>query len=172
MSDLQEEILDNYDIHVHSYKNVDVDDIPKFLKKIDSITHMKENSIIQLLYTDHIAGETHLKQAIAHAITSFNQGNNFANDKGLEVCVRLSGQKQINVALNMLGIKNSGNITVLYIECSSEQITKTEQLLTSRDDSLLEEYDKDEIIKTYDLGDDDNIIDLLCEKIALLSIKT
>ncbi|OED30744.1 hypothetical protein NL43_01385 [Methanosphaera sp. WGK6] len=145
--------------------------IPDFLKKVDKITDLKEDSIIQLLDTDYICGEDHLNQGISQAFKAFNEKQNFAKDKGLEIGVRLSAQKQISEALKILGIKKEGNITVLYINTSDEQVNEMESLLNTRNDELLEQYDSSKIIRTYDLIDDENIIDNLNEKIALLSIK-
>ncbi|WP_455645203.1 KEOPS complex subunit Cgi121 [Methanosphaera sp.] len=172
MNDLQKQFLDDYSIIVHSYQDNQISNIPDFLKKVDKITDLKKDSIIQLLDTDYICGNNHLYQGIVQAFKSFNEKQNFAKDKGLEICVRLSAQKQISEALKILGIKKEGNITVLYINTSDEQITEMEKLLNARNDDLLEEYDSDKIINTYDLINDENLIDNLNEKIALLSIKT
>ncbi len=172
MCDLQQKILEDYDIIVRSYKDAVIDDIPSFLKHVNSITDENEDSIIQLLDSDYICGESHLNQAIAHAIKSFQRNENFANDKGLEICVRLSAQKQINVALDKLGIKNNGNITVVYINTSNNQIEKLEEILPERCDSIIEDYDRDRIIESYELDTDIDIVDSINEKIALLSIKT
>ncbi len=171
MRDIQGEILDGYDIKVASYRDARIDDIPSFLKKVDAITDTQEDSVIQLLDCDYICGRSHLNQAIAQAIKSFNENNNFANDKGLEICVRLSAQKQINVALKKLGIKNSGNITVVYINTSQEQVEKLEELLPERDDSILEQYDQEKVMESYELSSSEDIVDSINEKIALLSIK-
>ena len=95
----------------------------------------------------------------------------FSHDRGLEICVRLSAQKQITQALNLLGIKKQGNITVVYINTTDKQIMEVETFLSNRRDELLEEYDSKKIVEKYELVNDENIEDTLCEKIALLSIK-
>lgn len=171
MCDLQKQILNDYSITIHSYQDNTIDNIPEFLKKIDEITSQKKDSIIQLLDCEYICGIKHLNQAIAQTIKAFNEKQNFANDKGLEICVRLSAQKQITEALKVLGIKKQGNITVVYINTTDNQIQEVEQLLTNRNDELLEVYDSKKIVKEYKLVNDENIVDTLCEKIALLSIK-
>ena len=101
--------------------------------------------------TDNICGKKHLKQAIAQAFKAFDEKQNFANDPGLEIVVRLSAQKQINKALKKLGIKEKGNITVLYIDTTQDQIQETQKLFVNRYDNLLEEYDLDMIKKEYDI---------------------
>lgn len=171
MIDKEEEILSKHKITIQSYQNNTVKDIPELLGKINKITDKKDDSIIQLLYPDNICGIKHLKQAIAQAFKAFDEGQNFANDKGLEIVVRLSAQKQINNALKVLGIKEEGNITVLYIDTTQEQINETEKLFTNRNDDILEEYDTQNIIKTYSLSSDENMIEQINEKIALLTLK-
>ena len=172
MQDLQNDLLSGYDITVHAYGDCTVEDIPSFLKKIDKITTLKEDSVIQLLDCDYICGMTHLKQGISQAIKAFDEKQNFANDKGLEICVRLSGQKQISQALKLLGIKKRGNILVVYINSTDEQVESTEKLLSGRNDDLIEEYDADSIINAYDLSGSENLVEVICEKIALLALKT
>ncbi|AWX33206.1 KEOPS complex subunit Cgi121 [Methanosphaera sp. BMS] len=171
MQDLQDELLFQYDINVHAYEDCIIDDIPSFLKEIDKITILKEDSIIQLLDCDYICGMSHLRQAISQVIKAFDEKQNFANDKGLEICVRLSGQKQISQALKLLGIKKKGNILVVYVNCSDKQVELTEKLLSGRNDTLIEEYDVDSIIEAYNLSGSENLVGAICEKIALLALK-
>ncbi|MBR0472958.1 MAG: hypothetical protein IJI98_09715 [Methanosphaera sp.] len=171
MQDLQKKLLQEHNITVHTYENVTVEDIPALLKKIDKITATQKDSIIQLLHTDNICGQKHLNQAIAQAYKAFSEQQNFANDRGLEICVRLSAQKQISQALKMLGIQKQGNITVVYIDTTSEQIQKTEELLGTRNDELLEQYNSEKICETYGINSDVDITCSINEKIALLALK-
>lgn len=171
MQDLQKEILSRYDIVVRCYEDNRVEDIGELLKQINHITSQKDGSVIQLLDCDYVCGNRHLKQGIAQAIKSFDEKQNFAKDMGLEICVRLSAQKQISHALKILGIKNHGNITVIYMDSNDKQIEETEKLLSGRNDSLLEIYDENKIIEVYDLDSDEMIVENINEKIALLTLK-
>ena len=172
MIDKQEEILEKHQIIVHTYEDNTIEDIPQLLAQINQITLEQEASTIQLLDTNYICGSKHLKQAIAMAFKAFNEKQNFAKDKGLELCVRLSAQKQITKAIKLLGIKERGNITVVYVDISDEQIRKVETLLENRNDQLLEDYDTDKIIEAYNLDECMDILGQLNEKIALLSLKS
>ena len=171
MHDLQKDLLSVYPIEIRTYANVEIENIPKFLKQIDKITSLKEDSIIQLLDADNICGTKHIRQGISQAIKAFNEKQNFAKDRGLEICVRTSAQKQIRQTKKMLGIKSRGNITAVYINTTSQQVEKTEETLTDRKDNLLESYDEDKIIEIYELGSNENIVDQINEKIALLALK-
>ena len=171
MQDLQEKILSKYDIQVHSYPAGNIESIPSFLKEVDKITSLNDNSIIQLMDCDLICGMSHINQAISQAIKAFDEKQNFAKDRGLEICVRASAQKQISQALKMIGIKNDSNILVVYINTTSEQLEKTEELLSSRNDKLIEEFDEEAVRKVYELNDEEDIINSINEKIALLALK-
>jgi KEOPS complex subunit Cgi121 len=120
MQDLQKEVLSEYNIVIRSYENNIVENIPSFLNQINEITQLNDESIIQLLDCDYICGMSHINQGISQAIKAFGENQNFANDKGLEICVRTSAQKQISEALKLLGIKKKGNITVVYINTTPE----------------------------------------------------
>lgn len=171
MQDLQKQLLENYTIEIRSYQDNTIEDIPSFLKQINKITSTENNSIIQLVDTDYVCGEEHIYQAISQVVKSFDEKQNFAKDKGLEICVRLSAQKQISEALKLLGIKNKGNITAIYINTTDKQITDVEKLMADRNDSLLEKYDVDTILEAYDLYDSKDIVNQINEKIALLTLK-
>lgn len=171
MQDLQKELLSDYSIVIRSYENNTVNDIPSFLNEIAEITGLVDGSIIQLLDCDYICGQSHINQGISQAIKAFDEQQNFAKDRGLEICVRTSAQKQISEALKLLGIKSEGNVTVVYINADEEQIRMTEKLLSDRNDSLIDEYDVDGIVKAYGLNDSSNVVDSINEKIALLALK-
>lgn len=170
MTDLQDEILKKHNIIIHSYKDNHVDDIQALLKKINVITDKKQGSIIQLLDTSHVCGIDHVMHGISEAIEAFSVNQNFAKDKGLEVCVRMSAQKQISEALKILGIKKNSNITVIYINTTTEQIKQVEDLMGMRDDDLINKIDVDKIIKAYHLDSGESLKDKLREKIAMLKL--
>lgn len=171
MQDLQEQLLNKYQITIGSYQDNIIDDVSSFLKKIDEIISQKEGSIIQLIDSDYICGKDHLNQAISQAIKAFDEKQNFAKDKGLEICVRLSAQKQISEALKLFGIKKQGNITAIYINTTENQVKDVEEILSKRNDELLEQYDSEKIVERYNLNDTENLVDNINEKIALLAIK-
>lgn len=158
-------------IQIRSYESNEITDIPEFLEKVNKIIQTNEGSIIQLMDADLICGEKHINQAITQAYKAFDEGQNFAKDKGLEICVRASAQKQISQAIKLLGIKEKGNITAVYINTTSQQIQQTEQLLSERNDALLEEYDYEKICEAYNLENTDNVVEYINEKIALLALK-
>ena len=52
-----------------------------------------------------------------------------------------------------------------------KKIRITEELLSNRNDSLLEEYDVETIVKAYELNNSDDVVNNINEKIALLALK-
>ncbi|MDO5851449.1 MAG: KEOPS complex subunit Cgi121 [Methanobacteriaceae archaeon] len=175
MEDETQKILKDNEIIIHTYQNsLNQENISKLLKEINSITNKNKKSIIQLLNTENICGKKHLKQAIIQSIQAHFNKQNFAKDKGLEICIRASTQKQITKALNILGITENSNVTVVYINTTLDQINKTEKLLGKRDDQLLDQYNIEHIKKVYNITniqlDQYNIQKIINEKIALLSL--
>jgi len=161
-----------YNIQIGGFKaNItDFRQVMGDLKKFD-------NCMIQLMDADGIAGIEHITHATIHAINAFNRKQNIANDLGLEICVRTSGQRQISQALKMLGIKNGNiNICVIAVDCNKNIMDRLTDILGKRDDKILEPCE--DILKNiYKISDIEvetvgNITNLLIERTALLMVET
>jgi KEOPS complex subunit Cgi121 len=151
--------------HITNFKQIMAD-----LKKFDNCT-------IQLINAEGIAGREHAIHATIHAIKAFSRNENIANDLGLEICVRMSGQRQISQALKKLGIKN-GDITicVIAVDCNEDIMVELTDFLGDRDDKVLEP-DEDKLKKMYHISDIEaetvgSMTKLLMERTALLIIET
>ena len=151
--------------HITNFRQV-MDDLKKF-----------DNCMIQLLDADGIAGSEHVIHATIHAIKAFSRKENIANDLGLEICVRTSGQRQISQALKMLGIKN-GDVTVcvVAVDCKEDVMDKLTDILGERDDKVLEP-DEDKLKNKYNISDTEaetvgSVTKLLMERTALLILET
>ncbi len=151
--------------HITNFRQVMAD-----LKKFDKC-------MIQLMDSEGIAGREHVIHATIHAIKAFSRKENIANDLGLEICVRTSGQRQISQALKMLGIKN-GDVTVCVIAvgCNDDVMDKLADILGERDDKVLEP-DEDKLKKMYHISDIEaetagSITKSLMERTALLILET
>ena len=151
--------------HITNFRQLMAD-----LKKFD-------NCMIQLMNAEGIAGSEHAIHATIHAIKAFSRNENIANDLGLEICVRTSGQRQISQALKTLGIKN-GDVTVcvIAVDCNADVMDKLTDILDERDDKVLEP-DEDKLKKMYHISDIEaetagSITKLLMEKTALLILET
>jgi KEOPS complex subunit Cgi121 len=157
-------LVAGYRTHITNFRQVMVD-----LKKFD-------NCMIQLLDAEGIAGIEHVIHATIHAIKAFSRKENIANDLGLEICVRTSGQRQISQALKMLGIKN-GDVTVcvIAVNCNDDVMDKLAYILGERDDKVLEP-DENKLKTMYHISDIEaetagSVTKLLMERTTLLILE-
>ncbi len=126
-----------YDIQIAGFSSK-ITDVMELMRKVNKISKIEENCIVQLLNADGIAGREHLLHATVHAIKAFERNENIANDLGLEICVRASAQRQISKALNILGIKKGEmNICAVTVGCSTNVMNELEEILDNREDEVL-----------------------------------
>ena len=125
-------ILDNIEILGFEGK---IESIPKTLNQIDKIRNgCCDVGIIQLMNADAIAGKEHLQHGTVHAMNAFKRGENLANDIGIEILLRTSGQRQISKAFNILGLKEGEmNIAVVMIDCPDYFIDELSDIFVRND---------------------------------------
>jgi KEOPS complex subunit Cgi121 len=160
-----------YNIQIAGFKSKidDVGDVIATTKDLDCT--------IQLLNAQGIAGRDHAMHAAIHALKAFQREENIAQDLGLEICVRASGQRQISQALNLLGIKEGNmDICTVSIGCNDDLMEKLEDILGIRDDSVLEP-DYETLKKMYHLSDVEiettgSVSRVLMERTALLMLES
>lgn len=71
-------------------------------------------SSLQILDPSWIVSEKHLKIALYHTMKAFYSKRNIAREKETEILIRLSGYRQINKALMMLGVKDSTEKILIF----------------------------------------------------------
>ena len=163
--------LDNVEILGFTGK---IESISKTLEAIDNIRNSCcDVGIIQLMDADAIAGREHLEQGTIHAINAFKRGENLANDLGIEILLRTSGQRQISKAFNILGLKEGEmNIAVVMIDCPDYFIDELTKYFV-RNDAVLE-ADKSKLMKVYDISEKELkhicITDILIDKTSQLIV--
>ncbi len=164
---------EKFNIQIAGFKSKIID----YKEIINKLDKSNNGCTIQLMAAEGIAGKKHVIHAAIHAIRSFHRDENIANGLGLEICVRTSGQRQISQAIKMLGIKNGNiNVCVVAIDCDDNIMTKLDNLLGERDDSVLD-ADEDKLKELYNLTDDEVITagsfsKLLIERTSLLITET
>jgi len=84
-----------------------IEDIEEFLRKLKAVG-IKNNTTIQALDADKLAGEKHVMFAVEKALNSFKAGRNIANDLAKEILLYAAGTRQINKAIH-LGIHKGQN---------------------------------------------------------------
>lgn len=132
-----------------------------------------EGSIVQLLDARGIAGRKHILHAINQSILAFKRGTNFANDLGVEICLRASSQRQISRAFDLLGLKEgSMDLCAVVINGSSEVFDYLDSNFTRDDDVLLPVLD--DLVNFFDLNPLEvssyPVEDIIIDKISKLAV--
>ncbi len=68
---------------------------------------------VQIVDSRCVAGEEHLRFAIEQAEKAFKRGENVSRDFLVEVLVRASAQRQIKVALDIFGLRDSKQVVAI-----------------------------------------------------------
>jgi len=166
------ESIENFDIQIAGFNChiTDFQEIMKDLRKFNS------KCTIQLMDAEGIAGKSHAINATIHAIKAFSRKENISKDLGLEICVRASGQRQISIALKMLGLKNGYmKVCAVAVGCKQDIMEKLVDILGDRDDKILEP-DDDKLKDIYKISDIESetagsVSKLLMERTALLILE-
>jgi KEOPS complex subunit Cgi121 len=158
-----------------------IQDINSFLKKIITLSN-RYDMVIQVVNADFVYGKDHLFSAVEHTIRSFKNQMNSLNSLSLEMLLYASGERQIQKAIEKIGIKNGNQkIAFIFIRERNGKISddEVEHVLSSlnlkRNDKVLE-GDVD-TLKRFGITEDElstipesKYGDLLLEKVALVDI--
>jgi KEOPS complex subunit Cgi121 len=158
-----------------------IQDINSFLKRIIILSN-RYDMVIQVVNADFVYGKDHLFSAVEHAIRSFKNRVNSLNSLSLEMLLYASVERQIQKAIEKIGIKNGNQkIAFIFIKENNRKISddEVEHVLSSlnlkRDDKVLE-GDVD-TLKRFGITEDElstipesKYGDLLLEKVALVDI--
>ena len=166
------ENIENFNIQVAGFNS----HITDFQEIMNDLSKSNFKCTIQLMDAEGIAGKSHAIHATIHAIKAFSRKENISKDLGLEICVRTSGQRQISLALKMLGLKNGDmKVCAVVVGCENDIMEKLADILGERDDKILEP-DDDKLKDIYDISDIEsetigNLSKLLTERTALLILE-
>ncbi len=94
---------------------------------------------VQLISSEYIAGEEHLKSAIFHAERAFKRKENISSNPFIEVVVRAAQNKQIKIAFETLGPGDSKEVIAICEKYPEELI---EEYGCREDGSILEVDEK------------------------------
>jgi len=161
-------------IDIQGFKG-NIEGIQDILKKVDSIqSNCCDGCVIQLIDGKAIAGEKHLLHGIIHGILAFKRKENLANDLGIEICVRLSAQRQISKALEILGLKEGEmDIIAILINCPDYFIDELANIFTIADSVL--DGDISILKEVYGISDEElaimDIEDILIDKTSELIVE-
>lgn len=150
---------------------------------------LPENTWVQFFDSDMVATWQHLYFAVLNALLAFKQEVNISNSIAMETMLYASAQRQIQKALDSMGVKySSTNVAVVIIGESAESVKAALSEISKRirkepNDSVLEisKNKMEKIRELFDINDAeletllkrDNkiepLVDLVIERVALLS---
>lgn len=91
-----------------------IKDAEEFLKKLRRKSN-ENNTVIQALDADKLAGEEHVRFAVEKAIRSFKTGTNIANEISKEIMLYAAGTRQIKKAIKLGIHKGENNIVIVAV---------------------------------------------------------
>jgi len=169
-------------------ENVSIRDTEDILAKIDRAPALA----CQLLNPERVTGKDHVQLAVLNALRAFKNSRNISRQLSIEILLYASGQRQIEKALGMLGIK-AGMQRVLAVavgetdEEVKELLNAVRGLLGGQaSDEMMEQWSEEKawkILEAYGISPDevraarradepiqDLITKILAERMALLSM--
>ncbi len=156
-----------------------IDELLQKLAKIDG----KNKTISQTLDASRIAGKKHLLHAAHLALIAHATGKNFAQSLDIELLCWVAGLRQIEQALERVGVhKGELSVALLTIGNSREQVRRTQEealyrLEIKRDDKVLEVTPEktSDLSKTFSIHEREldvtSVDELILERVALLSLQ-
>lgn len=109
--------------------------VPLQCQKMPGIEALDKYKDVQLISSEYVAGEEHMKRAIAHAEQAFKRGENISKDPLIEVVVMASLERQIKSALEIFGIGDTKKVVAICEKYPSQLI---EEYGCCEDKSILE----------------------------------
>lgn len=103
-----------------SLKSLEVDDVDLFLS---SLREAAEPALVQAFDARMVAGRRHLWFAALLALNAFRDGTNISESLPMELLLQASAQRQIDRALEMLGVKRGrGSVAIVLMADSEEAV--------------------------------------------------
>jgi KEOPS complex subunit Cgi121 len=171
---------------IAGFIDVEIKNVDEFLKTVKRRKLVDVQ--VQFFDADVIATWQHLYFAALNALMAFKNRANFCNSVAMEMLLYASGSRQIQKAMQLVGIKpTSRNIAVLIVGRSSKAVksslSKISTVLEKEpDDSVLELSDAkvEQIRKVFSITEaevgtlsqrtvKEAVVDLVLERVALLS---
>ncbi|MBD3352281.1 MAG: hypothetical protein GF364_12410, partial [Candidatus Lokiarchaeota archaeon] len=148
-------------INTKHLQTTKINDITTIFENIASISE-EINVVIQIFDAKNILNHKHLYYAVYFALRSLNNGTNISKNEAVEYLLYASQQRQINVAIDLLGLKidwTKEKIEVAYVlvgndeNSINEAFNRLNDLLQFKDESPILNLDKIEKLRdTYNIN--------------------
>jgi KEOPS complex subunit Cgi121 len=155
-----------------------VDDVDAFVAELGDIGD-EYGVAVQAFDARYVVGRAHLEQAVRLANRATERGETIARDRAVEILLYAAGRRQINRALEM-GVDEGTTPAVVVVDGTGEDADEAgataavEDLLTPA--STLGEYDCERVLAWFDISEtelaatDGDLEDIVCERVALLTV--
>lgn len=170
-------------IGIAGLKDVNTGEVKKLIE--ESFEHLE----VQFFDADYVATWRHLFFAVLNALKAFRDGANFSKNIATESLLYASTQRQIEKAIEMLGIRsNTRNVAAIAVGEDRKEVESFIAILGrsvgTSDDTVLNVTEKKlrSIKQLFDLtqfpigeveegAETEAVVDVLIEKMALLAVK-
>ncbi len=181
--------LKEYDkyVEITGYKNADFNKANAFLTA--NRQGKKENIEVQFFDAEVIATREHLLFATLNALQAFRGGTNISKSLAMETILYASGQRQIQRAIQLCGIKpETKNVAVIILADTQRKLDAMLKSISlcfnvEPDESVLDlsDFKRARIKRVFEISEDElatvvrnddfnkAMVDLVIERIALLS---
>ena len=154
-----------------------IDDLDGFVGELDRIGNAADCAV-QAVDARYVAGPEQLERAVAFADRAFERGESIARDRSVEILLYAAGRRQINRALE-IGVSTGETDVVIVVdgENEAEAVAALAKLLDPVDWTVGERADPAAIAAFYGITDaeraatDASLVDLVCERVALLEVE-
>ena len=173
-------------IGIAGFAGIKIASVDKLLARVQKVA---ENARIQLFDARKVAGFDHLLVAALNALSAFDIGINISKKIEVEALLYASSQRQIQKAIEMLGISPETREVAAVVVCNDERtignaISRLEELLGKRCDGVLAvtEEKGEALRKLFKISDAEleakrglqkerAITELIVERVALLAVR-
>jgi tRNA threonylcarbamoyladenosine modification (KEOPS) complex Cgi121 subunit len=91
----------------NSFSSIEIEQLNALSRNLNEELESKFNVSCQFFNSENLAGEGHLQHILTHIRNAFDQNVNISNQRSIEFLLYLSGQRQIAIALNSVGLNTS-----------------------------------------------------------------
>jgi KEOPS complex subunit Cgi121 len=174
-------------LEITGFRNLNIENSEEFVKTMRK--ELPKNAWIQFFNAELVATWQHLYFAVLNAMIAFAQKANISKSLAMETMLYASAQRQIQKAIDLMGVKcSSTNIAVLIVGESFESVHAILSVISKRvgkepEDMVLKisEDKKEKIRNSFEINavefqtvmkkdnDQEALVDLVIERIALLS---
>ncbi|MCX8154110.1 MAG: KEOPS complex subunit Cgi121 [Candidatus Bathyarchaeota archaeon] len=101
-------------VEITAFRNVEIANVEDLLKALDRIK--QKHVWVQVLDAERVATWQHLYFAVLNALIAFKNKRNLSKNLAMEVMLYASAQRQIQKAVNIIGLKqDSKNIAAVIV---------------------------------------------------------